>query len=336
MSKLQEELQSRLAGHGWTIVRALTTEGVEERHYATAWWLASTQPPAGREVLVQFRVHTVEEDNWYMGWFYRILRFEVTVRYPTAGDSPTFTGLIEQAEGTFRTFFRVLDWFRDPLHFNAYDGLMGGDWLPPEDWDSERWRAGAGLEETWDTTATPNAMLHFVKPTLSARKLRLLTCAICRQMPISRLNDRNRLVVELAEQYAEEMIPKRELKKASKSSTITWLASTEPTEMVEMALLALRREDPVHGDSLAAEAIREVVANPFRTTSFRRAWLRDQGGLIQRLVDAVVEGDEAAMPILADALEDAGCSDPRLLEHCRQAKPHARGCWVMDLLSGKG
>lgn len=41
------------------------------------------------------------------------------------------------------------------------------------------------------------------------------------------------------------------------------------------------------------------------------------------------------LPILADALDDAGCASPDVLTHCRSAGPHARGCWVVDLLLGK-
>jgi hypothetical protein len=48
--------------------------------------------------------------------------------------------------------------------------------------------------------------------------------------------------------------------------------------------------------------------------------------------------DEAAfdrLPLLADALEDAGCTDTAILEHCRGPGPHVRGCWVVDLLLGR-
>jgi len=41
------------------------------------------------------------------------------------------------------------------------------------------------------------------------------------------------------------------------------------------------------------------------------------------------------LPILADALEDVGCTNADVLEHCRQPGEHARGCWVVDLLLGK-
>ena len=65
-------------------------------------------------------------------------------------------------------------------------------------------------------------------------------------------------------------------------------------------------------------------------------WLTWEGGIVTGLARAIDE--ERAwdrMPILADALEDAGCNDPALLEHLRHGGRHARGCWVLDLLLGK-
>jgi len=47
--------------------------------------------------------------------------------------------------------------------------------------------------------------------------------------------------------------------------------------------------------------------------------------------------DFAPMPVLADALEEAGCDDAAVLAHCRDPQaPHVRGCWVVDLVLGKG
>ena len=47
-------------------------------------------------------------------------------------------------------------------------------------------------------------------------------------------------------------------------------------------------------------------------------------------------GDYGGLPVLADALEEAGCTDTDLLAHCRSGGGHLRGCWAVDLLLGKG
>lgn len=80
--------------------------------------------------------------------------------------------------------------------------------------------------------------------------------------------------------------------------------------------------------------LRDIVGNPFRPVKVTRAWLTTD-------VLALARGiyDERAfdrMPILADALQDAGCDSEDVLFHCRNAHPdHVRGCWVLDLVLGK-
>jgi hypothetical protein len=50
---------------------------------------------------------------------------------------------------------------------------------------------------------------------------------------------------------------------------------------------------------------------------------------------AYVERHFGDLPILADALEEAGCADAAILAHCRSGGAHVRGCWVVDLLTGR-
>jgi hypothetical protein len=60
------------------------------------------------------------------------------------------------------------------------------------------------------------------------------------------------------------------------------------------------------------------------------------GGVVPKLATAIYAGrtfDE--LPVLADALEDAGCTDAELLGHLRSPGPHVRGCWAVDLVLGK-
>jgi hypothetical protein len=74
-----------------------------------------------------------------------------------------------------------------------------------------------------------------------------------------------------------------------------------------------------------------VIGNPFRPVT--PAW---QSDAVVRLAQAIY--DERAferLPILADALAEAGCDHAAILEHCRGPGPHVRGCWVVDLLLGK-
>ena len=65
-----------------------------------------------------------------------------------------------------------------------------------------------------------------------------------------------------------------------------------------------------------------------------KAW---NDGTVLKLARAI--HDEEAfgrLPILGDALEDAGCTNAEMLKHCRGPGPHIPGCWVVDLLLGKG
>lgn len=81
--------------------------------------------------------------------------------------------------------------------------------------------------------------------------------------------------------------------------------------------------------------LHDIFGNPFRPVALDRTWLTSDvlalaGGIYaERAFDR--------MPILADALQDAGCTNDDVLTHCRDTQlAHVRGCWVVDLLLGKG
>jgi hypothetical protein len=82
-----------------------------------------------------------------------------------------------------------------------------------------------------------------------------------------------------------------------------------------------------------AELFRDIFGNPFRPTAFSPSWRIDTAVSLARQM--YESRDFSAMPILADALQDAGCDNGDILEHCRGAGPHVRGCWVCDLVLGK-
>jgi hypothetical protein len=65
-------------------------------------------------------------------------------------------------------------------------------------------------------------------------------------------------------------------------------------------------------------------------------WLNWQGGLVPRMAaDIERERRWSDLPVLADALEEAGCQERLILDHCRAGKRHARSCWVVNLLLGR-
>jgi hypothetical protein len=91
-----------------------------------------------------------------------------------------------------------------------------------------------------------------------------------------------------------------------------------------------------------AAFLRDLFGNPFRMVSINPVWLlRGSGrpwerGPVAELAQTIY--DKRAferLPVLADALEEAGCCDEDILRHLRNTEPHVRGCWVIDLLLGK-
>lgn len=104
---------------------------------------------------------------------------------------------------------------------------------------------------------------------------------------------------------------------------------------------------------LQCHLLRCIFGNPFRSLPPKqgkkqwkeklRTWLHWHDATVPKLAQAIYDErelpsghlDAARLAILADALEEAGCTDQTILEHCRGPAPHVRGCWVVDLLLGK-
>jgi hypothetical protein len=84
--------------------------------------------------------------------------------------------------------------------------------------------------------------------------------------------------------------------------------------------------------------------SPFHVVTADPSWLSWNNRAVVKLAQAAYderslpsgEMEPARLAVLADALEEVGCSEPALLAHCRSGGPHVRGCWVVDALLGKG
>jgi hypothetical protein len=84
-----------------------------------------------------------------------------------------------------------------------------------------------------------------------------------------------------------------------------------------------------------ADIYREVLGNPFRPVVCDPAWPQWRGGAVVVLAQELYDSRAfSKAPLWADALEDAGCTDPAILDHLRGPGPHARGCCAVDLILG--
>lgn len=198
----------------------------------------------------------------------------------------------------------------------------------------------------------------------TARLQRLFAVACCRRPCVwDRLDDpRSVAAIEIAERYADRRASRRELSAARdavwdvwqmKPTYATYAATYAATDAATYAAYAAYAAAAAH---VAAHVAAYVAAHANANADARREEWKAQGRLLADMVvpaDVVFEPSwrtEAVvglatgiyedrawdrMPMLADALEDAGCYAAGVLDHCRDDGPHARGCWVVDSILAK-
>jgi hypothetical protein len=77
--------------------------------------------------------------------------------------------------------------------------------------------------------------------------------------------------------------------------------------------------------------IHSIFQDIFNSVEINPEWLTWQNGTVRRVAQFIYDEHRFQdMPILADALEEAGCNDKRILAHCRRKFTHYRGCFVVD------
>jgi hypothetical protein len=206
-------------------------------------------------------------------------------------------------------------------------------------------------EADWLACDDPAVLAECAWEKVTDRKRRLFLCACCRRLWDQLPDPRSRAAVEAAERFADGLAGSAELRRAADGARAVGRAGAAPGDVswlaVEAANLgtssfslldAVRKRHPppeLEGVALTP-LLRDLFGNPFRPVSVDPAWLAWEGGTARRLAEGVYQ-DQAfdRLPVLADALEEAGCADEQILGHCRGPGPHARGCWLLDLLLGK-
>jgi hypothetical protein len=204
-------------------------------------------------------------------------------------------------------------------------------------------------EAQWLACTDPMPMLEFLCGKASDRKLRLFACAVARELWDKLDNAESRRAIEAAEKFADGLVTANELKSAWNAACLVFssvsgmeaagaAANCAYIKAAEAATSTLKHAASwagVRGTGVIV-AIRDIIGNPFRPSSINAAWLAVNDAAVVMIAQAVyVELALDRMGILADALEDAGCTDPAILTHLRSPGPHVRGCWVLDLLTGR-
>ena len=183
----------------------------------------------------------------------------------------------------------------------------------------------------------------------SERKLRLFMVACCQLDRTAITYSDGLALVALAEHQADAEVTADELAKARKI-VHRWCrkqpAITGPWPERDKRWVGLwgpyqsatdTPTKPPYGflnDPDYRPVLADILGPPSKSVAFPPAWRTDT---VVPLARTMYESrDFSAMPILADALEDAGCDHADILDHCRDtALAHVRGCWVVDLVLGK-
>jgi hypothetical protein len=208
-------------------------------------------------------------------------------------------------------------------------------------------------EAEWQACDNPEQLRAFLGDRLSARRWRLFACAVCRDPDLwAQMPAEERAAVEAAERRAERATSVQELKAARsltkqqlrRFSWCAYWAAAPGARRKDMAaavryvlLHALLWERQVPGlRPRLCGLLREVAGSPIQPVQAVSAWLEAHAAAAPAIARAIYE--ERAfdrLPLLADALEDAGCTDAALLGHLRGPGPHVRGCWALDLVLGR-
>jgi len=204
-------------------------------------------------------------------------------------------------------------------------------------------------------------MLEVLRAKASDRKVRLFAVGCCRLTFTDSTPDRSRHAVEIAERFADGFARKEQLLRArtlafyaaqqfsfQRSRELGQICRTlsademrlyfiaeaaHPYTPFRIGLLCHRLRWDHELMRIAPVMLRDVIGNPFCPVAFDSCW-RTQN-VVGLALAIYVERSFDRMPMLADALERAGCTDAEVLGHCRTPEEHARGCWVIDMILGK-
>jgi hypothetical protein len=224
----------------------------------------------------------------------------------------------------------------------------------------------------WLACADPEPMLEFLANRASERKLQLFAVACCRRAWHLMTDPRQHEAVEAAERFADGLLTEADFQEVLHPIVDLWAHLPESVgregawSASHYIIAATRHLGTGDGapyaanyasgalaglagtqgspdwfavrqaeDAAQCQLIRDLFGNPPVPFHFDPHWLSGEGSTaVERAREVYREGTFASLSWLGEVLEQAGCRDRDVLEHCKGPGPHARGCWVVDALLG--
>jgi hypothetical protein len=218
-------------------------------------------------------------------------------------------------------------------------------------------------ETEWWECGDPNPMLEFLRLKASDRKVRLFTAACCRHLGSKLTDERSWRAIDVVERYADGLANEQDLESAfhiadaasqespsdAADAVVSATTSYGPygdqqairiAYATDVARVAVRAAPtPLRPAVRAAQAalLRDLFGHlQYRPVQIAPTWITWHEGTIPTLTHSIyTERRFHDLPLVAKALEEAGCTDTDILSHCREPGPHVRGCWVVDLILSK-
>jgi hypothetical protein len=220
-------------------------------------------------------------------------------------------------------------------------------------------------EAEWHACTSPEAMLHHLTDRASPRKLRLYAVNCCRRIWHLLIDPRCQHAIDVAQRFVDGKAAVNDLSAAERNVAAVarvWGDTLSPVARATYAIggaawaatrgsawlsawdaawdARMVARDFIPGTDWEKErrwqagVLHDLIGNPFRPSVIDPAWLSDSSPVTQMARVIYTEDRFGDLPILGNALEEASCTDVRLLEHCRAKGEHWRGCWVVDAILG--
>ncbi len=214
-------------------------------------------------------------------------------------------------------------------------------------------------EAEWLASNDPMKLVQCLVGTASERKLRLAACGCCRLFLNRLYVPITHAALDLCERLAENTrdVDMRVALAGAHQELLDyncarhWIAeeggairavtsaarpvSDPATYHYDVCIVAIELLEPANRlrRTQLYRVLRDTFGNSLCPLTFSPSWRTDTAVTLARQMYEA--RNFSAMPILADALQDAGCDRADTLNHCRGPGPHVRGCWVVDLVLGK-